>query len=126
MTQKSELAELNKKAQDSGSRTDLDNYLKARRKFKCPECGWFNGLHNYSCKIETLRAEKEYLEDTLDDKVAEACKELDSQIEGFKAEIVDLKQDLLEFGRHSEGCNYPYGEAYGCKCGWLETMKRLA
>ena len=103
MTQESELAELVKKAKDSGSRTDLDNYLKARRKFKCPECGWFNGLHTVSCK-----------------------KDLREQVEQLRAENKDLKQDLLEFGRHSKGCNYPYGEAYGCKCGWLEVAKRLA
>ena len=37
--------------------------------------------------------------------------------------IKELKQDLLEFGRHSEGCSAPY--SYPCRCGWdkVKTLK---
>ena len=31
-------------------------------------------------------------------------------IEKLQAELKELKLDLLEFGRHSEGCCYPYGK----------------
>lgn len=45
--------------------------------------------------------------------------------EQLQAENEELKQDLLEFGGHSEGCNYPYNEKYGCKCGWLKIYQAL-
>ena len=43
----------------------------------------------------------------------------------LKGRIVELEADLLEFGRHAEGCNYVYDAAYGCKCGWLEIEQAL-
>lgn len=35
-------------------------------------------------------------------------------------EIRRLQEDLLEYGQHLAGCNYPHGAEYGCKCGWLK------
>jgi hypothetical protein len=41
------------------------------------------------------------------------------------AEIAELKQDLIEYGRHSPGCPRQWGSKYKCKCGWLKVMEDL-
>ena len=56
---------------------------------------------NKDSQIETLKAEKEYLEDTLDDKVAEACKELDS----FILCEIDHAKAFMEFADEPEKGN---------------------
>ena len=39
-------------------------------------------------------------------------------------DLFKQQQELLtEYGRHSEGCNYPHGKEYGCKCGFLNVLK---
>lgn len=50
---------------------------------------------------------------------------LSERCQQLQAENKELKQDLLEFGRHSEGCCYIYDKVYGCKCGWLEVEQAL-
>jgi hypothetical protein len=38
--------------------------------------------------------------------------------------IEQLMIDLKEYGRHSEGCSYPHNKKYGCKCGYLDKLKK--
>lgn len=40
-------------------------------------------------------------------------------------EIEQLKQDLIEYGRHAEGCSRAFGEKYRCRCGWLRVKQAL-
>ena len=37
------------------------------------------------------------------------------------AEVVRLRQLLIEYGRHNEGCNAQFGDTYRCRCGWREV-----
>ena len=34
-------------------------------------------------------------------------------------------ESAREYLRHEEGCNYPYGAVYGCKCGLLTTLPEI-
>ena len=47
------------------------------------------------------------------------------KIKQLETKNKELKLNLLEFGRHSEGCNYPHNKEYGCKCGWLKIEQAL-
>jgi len=72
---------------------------------------------------------------TLEQRLSESCQreercrtkneKLQAELDNKCVELQEAKQDLLEFGRHSEGCNYPYGKEYGCKCGWLQVEQAL-
>ncbi len=48
-----------------------------------------------------------------------ACDIIEKQTE----QIEELKQLLIEYGRHSPGCSAPYG--YDCRCGWDRERKAL-
>ena len=34
-----------------------------------------------------------------------------------------LRRLLVEYGRHSEGCNAQWGDTYRCRCGWREAER---
>ena len=51
--------------------------------------------------------------------------QLQAKLAEVEAENKKLKLDLIEFGRHGEGCRGQWGEQYRCKCGWLKTEKAL-
>ena len=46
-------------------------------------------------------------------------------VDRLMEEIKGLKQDLIEFGRHSPGCPNQYDKKYHCKCGWLKVEQAL-
>ncbi len=81
--------------------------------------------------IEQLRAENKQVQ--LSDKLCpigqtNTCgywAKQQKQIQHLQAENKELKQNLLEFGRHSEGCSRTFGEKYRCKCGWLKVQQAL-
>ena len=41
------------------------------------------------------------------------------------AALLAALDSAREYVRHSEGCNYPYGAMYGCKCGLLRTLTEI-
>ena len=45
--------------------------------------------------------------------------------EKLEDENKQLREDLIEFGRHGEGCAYQYDKKFPCKCGWLKTRQAL-
>jgi hypothetical protein len=57
--------------------------------------------------------------DWIKDWAEESLKKIDDK----EKKIEELRLDLLEFGRHDEGCNYIYSKNYGCKCGWLKVKE---
>ena len=45
----------------------------------------------------------------------------------FKAleeENKELKELLIEYGRHSAGCSKQYDKKYPCRCGWDRERKK--
>lgn len=62
----------------------------------CPKCGYGVTSACYGCEIKQLQAE-----------------------------VKQLKEDLIEFGRHSEGCSRQWDEKYRCKCGWDKVEQAL-
>ena len=34
------------------------------------------------------------------------------------AEIKRLRQLIIEYARHAEGCSAAHGDQYRCRCGW--------
>lgn len=57
-------------------------------------------------------------------KAAEA--ELAAASTAFDEWVQEQRELLTEYGRHMEGCNYPHGGEYGCKCGFLAILEREA
>ncbi|HDY88119.1 MAG TPA: hypothetical protein ENH82_08415 [bacterium] len=39
--------------------------------------------------------------------------------------IKELEQLLIEYGRHSAGCNRELGDKYSCRCGWDREKKAV-
>ena len=99
----------------------------------CEKCGYFPV--RCKCGELQLQAENKRLKDFVLKLVEkEDLEELDywaeeylhayeqlAKIQEIQAENKELKQNLLEFGRHSEGCSRTFGEKYRCKCGWAEA-----
>jgi hypothetical protein len=57
----------------------------------------------------------------------QACDIIDRQEAEHKAKdkrIKELRQDLIEFGRHSQGCTGRF-EPYTCTCGWSKVEQAL-
>jgi hypothetical protein len=86
-------------------------------------------MSNNPCKGYAIRLSKTC--DIIDSQAGELKKkdELLFAYESVRApkskDNKQLRQDLIDFGRHSRSCNYPYNPNYGCKCGWLEVEKTL-
>jgi len=43
----------------------------------------------------------------------------------LQAENKWLKEELIEFGRHGQGCSRQWGTKYRCKCGWEKIEQAL-
>lgn len=50
---------------------------------------------------------------------------VEKRLEQLQAELNETRRDLLEFGRHSEGCSHAFDVKYRCRCGWLKTEQVL-
>ena len=52
-----------------------------------------------------------------------------AEIEKNHAKLQDenkwLKEELIEFGRHGQGCSRQWGTKYRCKCGWEKIEQAL-
>lgn len=55
-----------------------------------------------------------------------ACRQERDALAGQLAAARDALATVWVYARHQEGCSYPYGEVYGCKCGWLEVETERA
>jgi len=49
-------------------------------------------------------------------------KSIDELVADLKAENAYLEK-LSEYVQHDAGCNYPFNERYGCRCGLLDIQK---
>jgi len=50
---------------------------------------------------------------------AEKAEAIATKMSGEMLAVSIERDRLWEYVRHSEGCNYPHGKEYGCKCGLL-------
>lgn len=59
----------------------------------------------------------------------EALKQIEEENHRLRAEVAELKEDLLEYGGHRHSCHkytYPLLEPKRCDCGWSEVVTRHA
>jgi hypothetical protein len=49
----------------------------------------------------------------------------DLRVPELVSEVRRLRQLLVEYGRHGEGCNAQWGDTYRCRCGWRETYREF-
>lgn len=52
--------------------------------------------------------------------MAQRVEKLDAEVQRLTAENANLRQLVIEYGRHCEGCSAACGDQYRCRCGWQE------
>lgn len=45
----------------------------------------------------------------------------EEEIGRLRAENARLRQLLIEYGRHNDGCSAAFGVKYRCRCGWRDV-----
>lgn len=51
--------------------------------------------------------------------------EAEDKIVQLQTEKKELYENLIEYGRHGEGCAGQWGKKYPCKCGWRNVEQTL-
>ena len=57
--------------------------------------------------------------------VPKATQELVDSLHRAGAKIEALREALIAYGRHNEGCSGLFGPRYPCRCGWRDTAASL-
>lgn len=50
---------------------------------------------------------------------------IDIELAKQARQIEKLEELLIEYGRHSAGCNRELGDKYRCRCGWDREKKAI-
>jgi hypothetical protein len=51
--------------------------------------------------------------------------ELQQQLKTEQEKNRWLRENLIEYGRHEQGCNQAYNKKYSCRCGWNRVEQAL-
>ena len=88
---------------------------------QCVTCDCFVENDKLRERITELEAENKELGDGIE-TVNNAGVETRRKLE---AVIVELKELLIEYGRHQPGCPNQYDKIWPCRCGWKKVKQDL-
>jgi hypothetical protein len=74
-------------------------------------------MEGLEAEVERLRAWGERFEQSFYDTSSKAAE--------YREEIARLRQLLVEYGRHTEGCSAAHGDQYRCRCGWRDVEREF-